>query len=177
MESLGKLGLDPIHLAAQVVNFLIIGWIIWRFLLKPLLATMNARREKIAQGLADTEKAKMALENAAREREKILQEASAESFRILQAARDEAERLRSASLQKAGRDAERMIEEARGVIALERRDMEKAVQGLSLRLSGRILEKVVSDLFGEEERSRIVARGLERVGAEIAATGPSSETP
>lgn len=165
MESLGKLGLDPIHLAAQVVNFLIIGWIIYRFLLKRLLSTMNERREKIAQGLADSDKARQALVEAAHERDKILQEASAESFRILQNARDESERLRAAALERAGHDAERMIEEARGVMALERRDMEKAVQGLSLRLSGRILEKVVADLFGEEERSRIVARGLERIGS------------
>jgi F-type H+-transporting ATPase subunit b len=172
MESLGKLGLDPIHLAAQVVNFLIIGWIIYRFLLKRLLATMNERREKIAQGLADADKARESLVEAARERDKILQEASAESFRLLQNARDEAERLRAAALERAGHDAQRMIEEARGVMALERRDMEKAVQGLSLRLSGRILEKVVADLFGEEERSRIVARGLERIGAASADNPP-----
>jgi F-type H+-transporting ATPase subunit b len=165
MESLGKLGLDPIHFAAQVVNFLIIAWVIYRFLLKPLLATMKARREKIALGLADADRARTALEDAGRERDRILQAASAEAFRLLQNARDEAERLRAAALERAGRDAERMIEEARGVMALERRDMEKAVQALSLRLSGRILEKVVADLFGEEERSRIIARGLERIGA------------
>ena len=153
MESLGKLGLDLFHLAAQVVNFLIIGWVIYRFLLKPLLATMQARREKIAEGLADAERAKAALDDAARERDRILQEASAEAFRLLQNAREEAERLRAASLERAGHDAERMVEEARGVMALERQDMEKAVQGLSLRLSGRILEKVVQGLFSEEERA------------------------
>jgi F-type H+-transporting ATPase subunit b len=164
MESLGKLGLDLFHLAAQVVNFLIIGWVIYRFLLKPLLATMQARREKIAEGLADAERAKAALDDAARERDRILQEASAEAFRLLQNAREEAERLRAASLERAGHDAERMVEEARGVMALERKDMEKAVQGLSLRLSGRILEKVVQGLFSEEERAGIVARGVERIG-------------
>jgi F-type H+-transporting ATPase subunit b len=164
MESLGKLGLDLFHLAAQVVNFLIIGWVIYRFLLKPLLATMQARREKIAEGLADAERAKAALDDAARERDRILQEASAEAFRLLQNAREEAERLRAASLERAGHDAERMVEEARGVMALERQDMEKAVQGLSLRLSGRILEKVVQGLFSEEERAGIVARGVERIG-------------
>jgi F-type H+-transporting ATPase subunit b len=164
MENLGKLGLDPIHLAAQVVNFLVIAWVIYRFLLKPLLATMNARREKIAQGLADAEGAKAALADAAKGRDRILQDASAEAYRLLQNARDEAERLRAAALERAGRDAERMIEEARGVMALERQDMEKAVQGLSLRLSGRILDKVVQGLFSEEERARIVARGIERIG-------------
>jgi F-type H+-transporting ATPase subunit b len=164
MENLGKLGLDLFHFAAQVANFLIIAWLIHRFLLKPLLATMKARREKIAQGLADADQARAALAEAARERDKILQEASAEGYRLLQNARDEAERLRAASLERAGRDAERLIEEARGVMELERQDMEKAVQGLSLRLSGRILEKVVQGLFSEEERAGIVARGVERIG-------------
>ena len=165
MESLGKLGLDWFHLVAQVVNFGIIAWIIWRFLLKRMVATMNERREKIAQGLADSERAKASLADAERERERILQEASAESYRILQAAREEAERVRTAALERAGKDAERLIEDARGVMALERADMEKTVQGLSLRLSGRILEKVVGDLFGAQERSQIVARGLQRIEA------------
>ena len=161
---IGRFGLDPLHLAAQVVNFLIIAWVINRFLLRPLLANMKARREKIAQGLADADKARAALDDAARERDRILQEASAEAFRLLQNARDEAERLRAAALERAGHDAERMIEDARGIMALERQDMEKAVQALSLRLSGRILEKVVQGLFNEDERAGIVARGIERIG-------------
>ena len=164
MGTLGKFGLDPILLAAQVVNFLIIAWILNRFLIRPLMANMKARREKIAQGLEDAEKARAALEDAAKERDKVLQEASAEAFRLLQNARDEAERLRAAALDRAGADAERLIEEARAGIALERQDMEKAVQSLSLELSGKILESVVEGLFSDEEKRRIVARGIERIG-------------
>jgi F-type H+-transporting ATPase subunit b len=164
MGTLGKFGLDPVLFAAQVVNFLIIAWIINRFLIRPLMANMKTRKEKIAQGLEDAEKARAALEDAAREREKVLQEASAEAFRLLQNARDEAERLRAAALERAGADAARLIEEARGIMELERLDMEKAVQGLSLQLSGKILENVVEGLFSPEEKRRIVARGLERIG-------------
>lgn len=164
METLGKFGLDPILFLAQVVNFLIIAWVLNRFLIRPLMANMKARREKIAQGLEDAEKARKSLEDAAKEREKVLQEASAEAFRLLQNARDEAERLRVAALERAGADAERLIEEARGIMALERQDMEKAVQGLSLELSGKILESVVEGLFSDEEKRRIVARGIERIG-------------
>jgi F-type H+-transporting ATPase subunit b len=163
METLGRFGLDPILLAAQVVNFLIIAWVINRFLLRPLMANLKLRREKIAQGLADAEAARTALTDAAKEREKILQEASAQAYRMLEAARDEAERLRAASLERAGKDAERLIAEARGLLALERQEMEKAVQGLSLQLSGRILESVVEGLFTEEEKARIITRGLERI--------------
>ena len=164
METLGQFRLDPILFAAQVVNFLIIAWILNRFLIRPLMVTMKGRREKIAQGLEDAEKARGSLEDAAKEREKVLQEASAEAFRLLQNARDEAERLRAAALERADADAKRLIEEARGIMALERLDMEKAVQGLSLQLSGKILENVVEGLFSDEEKRRIVARGLERIG-------------
>ncbi|MFI5368217.1 MAG: F0F1 ATP synthase subunit B [Spirochaetia bacterium] len=164
MGTLGKFGLDPILLVAQVFNFLIIAWILNRFLIRPLMANMKMRREKIALGLEDAEKARKALETAAQERDKMLQDASAEAFRLLQNARDEAERLRAAALDRAGADAERLIAEARGVMDLERQDMEKAVQSLSLELSGKILENVVEGLFSDEEKRRIVARGIERIG-------------
>lgn len=56
-----------------------------------------------------------------------------------------------------------MITEARGLLALERQEMERAVQGLSIRSSGKILESVVTDLFSEEEKTRIVAEGMKRI--------------
>ena len=164
METLGQFHLDWFHLAAQVVNFLIIAWILNRFLIRPVMATMKERREKIARGLEDADKARAALEQASRERDKMLQEASAEAFRLLQNARDEAERLRVAALDRAAADADRLVQEARASMALERQEMEKAVQGLSLELSGKILESVVEGLFSDEEKRRIVARGIERIG-------------
>ncbi len=165
MDVLGRFGLDPILFAAQLVNFLVIAWLLWRFLLRPLMATMKARRDKIAQGLEDADKARRALEDAAAERAKILQAASVEAYHLLESAREEAERLRAAALERAAQDAERIVTEARGNIALERQAMEHDVQGLSLQLSGRILETAVAGLFTDEEKARVVARGLERMRA------------
>ena len=162
-DTLGAFGINPWLLAGQIVNFLVIGWVLYRFLLQPLQANMKARSEKIARGLEDATKARAALEEAAQERERVLAEAYAQSSRILERARDEAERLRAAALERVGADAERMIAEARGVMALERQEMERAMQGLSIRLSGKILESVVTDLFSEEEKTRIVAEGMKRI--------------
>jgi hypothetical protein len=58
-----------------------------------------------------------------------------------------------------------MLREARGQLALERQEMERQVQGLSLELSGKILESVVAGLFSEEEKARIVAEGMKRIRA------------
>jgi F-type H+-transporting ATPase subunit b len=162
-EALGAFAINPWLLAGQIINFLVIGWVLWHFLLKPLQANMKARSDKIAKGLQDAEKARLALEEAGKERERVLAEAYAQASRILDRARDEAERLRAAALERAGVDAERVLTEARGLMALERQEMEKAMQGLSIRLSGKILESVVTDLFSEDEKTRIVAEGMKRI--------------
>ncbi|HVO38092.1 MAG TPA: F0F1 ATP synthase subunit B [Spirochaetia bacterium] len=164
-ETLGRFGIDPILLAGQILNFLVIAWVLYRFLLKPLQANMKARSEKIAQGLKDAEASRRALEEAGREKERLLAETYAQSSRILERARDEAERLRAAALERARADAERMLREARGQLALERQEMERQVQELSLELSGKILESVVVGLFSEDEKSRIVAEGMKRIRA------------
>jgi ATP synthase F0 subunit b len=164
-DILGRFGLDPILFAAQLFNFLVIAWILWRFLLRPLMATMKTRRETIAKGLADAEKARTSLQEAGLERAKILQGASAEAYQLLENARQEAERLRAVSMEKAGQDAERLIAEARGLISLERQAMEREVQSFSLRLSGRILETAVEGLFSDKEKASVVSRGLERIAA------------
>ncbi len=162
-ETLGAFGINPILLAGQIINFLVIGWVLYRFLLKPLLANMKARSEKIAKGLQDAAQAKAALEDAGKERERLVADAYAQATRILERARDEAERLRAAALERAAGDAERLMEEARGRLDLERQEMERALRTLSIQLAGRILESVVSDLFTEEEKARIVAEGMRRI--------------
>ncbi len=163
MDALGRFNIHWEMLAAQLVNFLVVAFVIWRFLLRPVMATMKSRREKIAQGLADADAARTSLAAASAEREKVLQQASADAYRLLENARDEAERLRAASLERAGRDADRLIAEARAVMELERRDMERAIRGLSLELSGRILESAMEGLFSDDEKARIVARGMQRI--------------
>ena len=162
-DTLGAFGINPWLLAGQIINFLVIGWVLYRFLLKPLQANMKARSEKIARGLQDAEKARLALEDAGKERERVLADAYAQATRILERARDEAERLRAGVLERAGADAERMIAEARDLMDLERQEMERDVQGLSIQLSGKILESVVTGLFSEDEKARIVAEGMRRI--------------
>ena len=51
--------IDWFTVAAQAVNFLILVWLLKRFLYKPILGAMDAREQRIASRLrqAETEKA------------------------------------------------------------------------------------------------------------------------
>ncbi len=47
--------IDWFTVVAQIVNFLILVWLLKRFLYKPILDALDAREKKIAKELADAD--------------------------------------------------------------------------------------------------------------------------
>jgi len=111
--------IDWFTVAAQVVNFLILAWLLKRFLYKPILHAIDAREERIALALADAD-AKRA--DAEQEREKLqhknatfdqqraallseaTDEANSERRRLLDEARQAADALRTKRMQTLSND-------------------------------------------------------------------------
>ncbi|MBI2019730.1 F0F1 ATP synthase subunit B [Candidatus Daviesbacteria bacterium] len=55
MEILNQFGINPILLAAQIVNFVVLLLILKRFLYKPILKVLGERRQKIEDSLKNAE--------------------------------------------------------------------------------------------------------------------------
>ena len=55
MEIIKNFGIDPLLLIAQIVNFLIIFYILKRFALKPILDILKKRENTIKEGLREAE--------------------------------------------------------------------------------------------------------------------------
>jgi F-type H+-transporting ATPase subunit b len=106
--------IDWFTVAAQVVNFLILVWLLKRFLYQPILDAIDAREKRIASELADADAKKA---DAQKERDEFLRknevfdqqrsallrqatdEAKAERQRLLDEARQAADALRSKQMQ------------------------------------------------------------------------------
>jgi F-type H+-transporting ATPase subunit b len=110
--------IDWFTVGAQVVNFLVLVWLMKRFLYKPILHAIDAREERIARELADGERmqAAAAQEREEFERRKKALEDTREEF--LETARDEARDERQKLLGRARAEAE--AERARQAEALKR---------------------------------------------------------
>ena len=94
--------IDWFTVIAQVVNFLILVWLLKRFLYKPILGAIDAREQRIAKELADADAKK---EEAKKEREEF------------QHKNEELDRQRAALLDKATEEVKaerrRLLDEAR----------------------------------------------------------------
>lgn len=148
--------IDWFTVFAQVINFLILVWLLKHFLYKPILNAIDAREKRVADELAnaDTKKAE-----AQKEREEFRRK------------NEEFDQQRSALLNKAKEDARaehhRLLEEVRKEASDLRAKQQEALrneeQNLSQEISYRtqqevfdIARKVLSDLAGTSLEERAV---------------------
>jgi F-type H+-transporting ATPase subunit b len=111
-ETLQTLGITWPKLIAQFVNFSIVLFVLWRFAYRPIFAMLEARRQKIAEGLANAEKIKAKLERTEAERKRILAQAGDVANQMIEEARNAAGRVREVETQKAVAAAEQIVARA-----------------------------------------------------------------
>lgn len=162
MEILNNFGIDPKLLGAQIVNFLIVLYLLRRFLYKPILDNLEKRKTLIKEGLDKTEEARIRLEKAEEQERQILQAAQAQAEKILEDAKKESLEV----LQKTEEDArikvENMLIQAREQIAFETKTAEKKL-GLEVsRLAIDFLQNGVKNLFSKKEQELVMRNVLRK---------------
>ncbi len=156
---------NVVGLFFQVVNFLLLLYLLNRFLFKPLLARMDERSSKIEKGLEDAEAAARDRELARAEREAAVAEARKESAEMLARANKIAEDTRNEILNDARTEAERVTARAREEIVAEKdramAELRAQVADLALEAAGKLVR---SEMDGAAQR-RLVEEFLAEVPA------------
>lgn len=140
-------------LIAQIVNFCLVAFLLYKFAFKPILTTMDVRQRKISDGLQYAEEMKLRLEESEKHYAEAIRKASVEAQKIVQEAREAGKVHLEQSHQEAAHKAEYLLQQAEESIRIERDKMlaalKKEVKDLVLVTTGRVLSKELS----EDERS------------------------
>jgi F-type H+-transporting ATPase subunit b len=157
--------INLVGLAFQVINFLLLLYILNRLLFKPLLARMDERGAKISKGLEDAEVAARDRELARAEREAAVAEARKEAAAVIANANKIATDTRDDILATARADAEKVTERAREEITAEK---EKAMAELRAQVADLALE-AASKLIRSDMNATTQRRLVEEFLAETSA--------
>lgn len=117
-----KLGIEPVLLLTQIINFTILVVILTKFLYRPILKMLDDRKKKIEDGLLMAEKMKTKEEELDTAREKVLDHAKAEGREIIEEAKNRAKKLEEAILIRANDEAKTIKEKAK-VEAMEEKEV------------------------------------------------------
>jgi F-type H+-transporting ATPase subunit b len=80
-------GFDVKIFLSQVISFIIVALVLKRFAYKPILAVLEERRQRIAEGLLNAEKIKQQLAEAEQRHAEILAKANAQAQKMIDDAR------------------------------------------------------------------------------------------
>jgi F-type H+-transporting ATPase subunit b len=142
-----KLGIDWRILIAQTISFSVVFFVLWKFAYGPIFAMLQARREKIAEALANAEKIKGDVARTEADRQKVLADAGDQANKLIDEARQAAARVRETETQKAIAAAEQIVSKAREVAAQDharmllelKREVGRLVVQTTATVTGKIL--------------------------------------
>jgi F-type H+-transporting ATPase subunit b len=152
-----------VTLFVQLAVFLILAWVTMKFIWPPLIAAIDERRSKIAEGLASAEKGEKSLAEAHAAATEIVKEARVQATKIVDQANRRSNELVDEARGTAIAEGQRLIGEAREEVALEssraRQQLSKEVAGLAV--------VGASKLLGREIDAKAHADLLEQLAVEI----------
>ena len=108
-ELFHEFGVDWKLLLAQAVNFIVLLFILKKFLYRPVLEVLAVRREKIEKGLQNAKNAEEKIQKIDVMKEEVLTKAHKEELQIIQEAEVRAKVKEKESAKEAQRKAEEII--------------------------------------------------------------------
>jgi F-type H+-transporting ATPase subunit b len=160
-----KLGIQWKILVSQTISFSVVFFVLWRFAYKPIFEMLQARREKIAEALANAEKIKLDVARTEVERQKILADAGDQANKLIDDARQAATRVRETETQKAIAAAEQIVVKAREAAAKERAQMLAQLKREVGRLVVQTTATVTGKVLTSEDQQRLASETEKQLAA------------
>ena len=152
---LTKLGIDWKLFIAQLINFMILFFVLRAVAWKPILEALENRRKKIAEGIENAELAEEKLESISLQKDKVITSARIEAKQIIEEAKQKAEKIREEKNQITKAEIEKQIEEAKKKIKNEKQESFQALQKELANLITEATGKIIKNLDSEKQNELV----------------------
>jgi F-type H+-transporting ATPase subunit b len=152
-------------LLIQLLNFLLLLLVLYRFLYRPLVAALDGRSAAIKQQLAEAEAAREEAKRQLAELEGRLRAAQAEAQATRERVLREAAELRERLTAEARQEAARLVETAQTEIAHATRQARTELRAEVGALAIEVAEHLIRRSLRDEDHQRLVREAVARIGA------------
>jgi len=167
LNALGNIGFDWRIAIANFINFVIIYFLLNKFVFKGLSKTLDERREKIESGLQQAQDAQALHEKASQEHEEALRIARLEANEIVASAREKETAVINGASSKAAKEAEHIISDAKQKAAAEHDSMLSNFKSEASGLVVAAAEKLLQDEIASPEKKAVAQKYLDQIKTKI----------
>ena len=148
--------IDWFTVIAQVVNFLILVWLLKRFLYKPILEAVDAREKKVADELANADAKEAAAQKEKEEFRRKNEEFDQQRAVLLSKAKDEANAESQQLLEEARKEAFDLRAKQQEALRNDKQNLNKEISHRAQQEVFAIARKALKDLAGMSLEERTV---------------------
>ncbi len=149
-------------LVAQLVNFLLLLFILKKFVYGPVLEKLEQRRNMIAKSVSDSKAADETLRDIEKARSEMIEKTKSQSLAMIEAAAASAEEAKNSITESARREAQAIFEQSKLQIAREKEKMLKEAGEELGKLVVKAAEKIIEREFTPEDQKRLALQATEQ---------------
>lgn len=157
--------IDWFTVTAQIINFLILVWLLKRFLYQPILDGIDAREHKISSVLSNAETQKKSAENLEAQYKEKLTNIDAERSTIIELAKAEAHKATLVALKDAKARADALSIKRTNALNTEIQILQNEVIDKSVKEVFALSRKVISELADQQLQDKMFDKLLSHLNA------------
>lgn len=163
MEILTNFGVEPKLLLAQVVNFLIILFLLKKFFYAKITKVLDERKTKIAESLKNADLIEAKLQQTEEQVKEALEIANVNAKEIIDSTNKEAQRVYDEAQKEAKTAAEAIIIKAKAEIQSEREQMKNTLEKDTITLVADVVKKVLGRNLTTKEKQALNSKAMTEI--------------
>lgn len=157
---LGTLGIDYKLFLAQLLNFGLVVFVIWKWVYTPLLKVLDERTAKIEQGLKDAKESGELRASSSEEKDAIVAEARANARKIVEESEVNAQKVADERVQKTREEVERIVTQGKDQLQSDREKMVRDVKAEIADILVMATEKIAGEKLDVKKDASLIEKAL-----------------
>ena len=168
MEELSKI-LNPMTSTIfwSIVCFLILFFVLWKFVFKPVGKMINSRQEEIRKNLDEADRQRDEAIKYLDEQKVMLEESKKEAREIIESGRQAARKAQEEIVEASHEKSRQLLDSALEEIKREKERSLNEVKNRIIDIAMQTTEKVISKSLSEEEHKKLIEESLQEVGKAV----------
>lgn len=166
MDIATSLGINWKLLIGEIINFLVLLFILNKLVFKPLLKMMNERQKKIERGINQAAESEKRLKEISDLTKEIEQKTRKEANKLIDKGKENGQKERDRIIAQAKEDGIKLQKEADTQIAQEHKKALASVQSEVLEMSKKLAGAILHQAIGEKEDKTIIDKAFAKLNSE-----------
>lgn len=162
-EGFAAIGINPVYLGSQIFSFVILLWVLKRFIYKPILKKLAERAEETKRSLEKAEEIAQSQEQFEEKQTKILEKSQIQAAELLSQAQKQAQKEKARIIDEAKNEAQSAAAAEYAKFEAKLKEQERKILQNTGKMVIKTSRKLLSQYLDKQSHHQILQKQLQKI--------------